>query len=72
MIGSPQFYAGTGGHSMWFSLDRGENWVRPNSHSGLYLEASIWTIASHPAIPETLLDSHTVPDGGHLVSHLRP
>ena len=55
MIGSPQFYAGTGGHSMWFSLDRGENWVRPNSHSGLYLEASIWTIASHPAIPETLL-----------------
>jgi photosystem II stability/assembly factor-like uncharacterized protein len=54
MGGTPQVYAGTGGHSAWFSLDKGESWVRPNSHSGLYLEASIWTIASHPAVPESL------------------
>jgi ligand-binding sensor domain-containing protein len=47
-------YAGTGGHSAWFSDDRGETWVHPNSHSGMYLEARVWTIASHPATPERL------------------
>src|SRR5260370_17478644 len=47
-------YAGTGGHSAWFSDDRGETWVHPNSHSGLYLEARVWAIASHPATPERL------------------
>jgi photosystem II stability/assembly factor-like uncharacterized protein len=55
MVNTPQVYAGTGGHSVWFSLDRGDSWVRPNSHSGLYLEAAIWTIASHPMVPDSLL-----------------
>ena len=26
----------------------------PNSHSGMYLEARVWSIASHPATPERL------------------
>ena len=47
-------YAGTGGHSAWFSDDAGETWVHPNSHSGMYLEARVWSIASHPATPERL------------------
>jgi photosystem II stability/assembly factor-like uncharacterized protein len=47
-------YAGTGGHSAWFSSDSGETWVHPNSHSGMYLEARVWSIASHPATAERL------------------
>src|ERR1700730_10849101 len=47
-------YAGTGGHSAWFSDDSGETWVHPNSHSGMYLEARVWSITSHPATPECL------------------
>ena len=47
-------YAGTGGHSAWFSDDAGATWVHPNSHSGMYLEARVWSIASHPATPERL------------------
>ena len=47
-------YAGTAGHSAWFSDDRGETWVHPNSHSGLYLEARVWALASHQAAPERL------------------
>lgn len=42
-------YAGTAGHSAWFSEDGGASWVHPNSHSGMYLEARVWTFASHPA-----------------------
>jgi photosystem II stability/assembly factor-like uncharacterized protein len=47
-------YAGTAGHSAWFSEDLGESWVHPNSHSGMYLEARVWSIASHPRTPERL------------------
>ena len=47
-------YAGTAGHSAWFSDDLGETWVHPNSHSGMYLEARVWGFASHPATPERL------------------
>ena len=47
-------YAGTAGHSAWFSDDRGESFVHPNSHSGMYLEARVWSIASHPKTPERL------------------
>lgn len=47
-------YAGTGGHSAWFSDDAGASFVHPNSHSGMYLEARVWSIASHPATPERL------------------
>ncbi|MGE0800466.1 MAG: WD40/YVTN/BNR-like repeat-containing protein [Lautropia sp.] len=47
-------YAGTAGHSAWFSEDGGASWVHPNSHSGLYLEARVWSFASHPARPDRL------------------
>jgi len=47
-------YAGTAGHSAWFSDDLGETWVHPNSHSGLYLEARVWAFSSHPSVPERL------------------
>lgn len=47
-------YAGTAGHSAWFSEDGGESFIHPNSHSGLYLEARVWAFASHPARRETL------------------
>lgn len=47
-------YAGTAGHSAWFSDDDGNSWVHPNSHSGLYLEARVWCLAAHPCTPETL------------------
>lgn len=42
-------YVGTAGHSAWFSEDGGELWVHPNSHSGMYLEARVWSMASHPS-----------------------
>jgi hypothetical protein len=44
-------YAGTAGHSAWFSEDAGESWVHPNSHSGMYLEARVWCFASHQVQP---------------------
>ena len=47
-------YAGTAGHSAWFSDDRGDTWVHPNSHSGMYLEARVWSFASDPKTPERL------------------
>ena len=49
-----RLYAGTAGHSAWFSDDLGDTWVHPNSHSGLYLEARVWALTSHPAVPERL------------------
>jgi photosystem II stability/assembly factor-like uncharacterized protein len=47
-------YAGTAGHSAWFSEDAGAAWLHPNSHSGMYLEARVWAFASHAAAPDTL------------------
>lgn len=47
-------YAGTAGHSAWFSDGGGETWVHPNSHSGMYLEARVWALASHPDTPDRL------------------
>lgn len=47
-------YAGTGGHSAWFSEDGGTTWVHPNSHSGMYLEARVWAMSSHAAAPDAL------------------
>ena len=49
-----QVYAGTAGHSAWFSDDLGVTWVHPNSHSGLYLEARVWCFASHSNTPTHL------------------
>ena len=48
-------YAGTAGHSAWFSDDLGQTWVHPNSHSGLYLEARVWTYSAHPLQPGSML-----------------
>jgi photosystem II stability/assembly factor-like uncharacterized protein len=44
-------YAGTAGHSAWFSADRGQRWLHPNSHSGLYLEARVWCFAADARLP---------------------
>lgn len=49
-----EVYAGTAGHSVWFSSDLGQTWVHPNSHSGMYLEARVWSFSSHPAAPRWL------------------
>ena len=43
-----EVYAGTAGHSVWFSHDEGESFIHPNSHSGMYLEARTWCFSSHP------------------------
>jgi photosystem II stability/assembly factor-like uncharacterized protein len=47
--GDVHVYAGTAGHSAWFSDDGGTSFVHPNSHSGMYLEQRVWSFASHPA-----------------------
>ena len=47
-------YAGTAGHSAWFSEDAGTSWTHPNSHSGMYLEARVWCFAKHGATPGIL------------------
>ena len=44
----------TSGLSVWFSNDIGETWDRPYSESGLYLEARVWALSSHPDAPEHL------------------
>ena len=51
----PHVYVGTVGHSAWFSEDGGTTWVHPNSHSGMYLEARVWSFASHAQRPDWLL-----------------
>lgn len=47
-------YAGTAGHSAWFSADLGQSWLHPNSHSGMYLETRVWSLCSHPELPQSL------------------
>ena len=54
IAGEVHVYVGTAGHSAWFSDDLGSTWVHPNSHSGMYLEARVWALSSHPAAPESL------------------
>jgi photosystem II stability/assembly factor-like uncharacterized protein len=49
-----RLYAGTAGHSTWFSSDLGDTWIHPNSHSGMYTEARVWAFSSHPDDPDTL------------------
>jgi len=50
----PRLYAGTAGHSAWFSDDLGDTWTHPNSHSGMYTEARVWALSSHPSDPQSL------------------
>ena len=45
-------YVGTAGHSVWFSEDGGLQFVHPNSHSGMYLEARVWSLSSHAKTPD--------------------
>ena len=52
--GEVHAYAGTAGHSAWFSDDLGSTWIHPNSHSGMYLEARVWALSSHPAVPDSV------------------
>jgi len=54
MSPSVKLYAGTAGHSAWFSSDLGDTWIHPNSHSGMYTEARVWALQSHPAEPDVL------------------
>ena len=54
MRNEQQIYAGTAGHSVWFSDDLGLNWAHPNSHSGMYLETRVWDMTTHPALPQYL------------------
>ena len=49
-----QVYVGTAGHSVWFSDDLGNRFIHPNSHSGMYLEARVWTFSSHPENKDVL------------------
>jgi len=49
-----EIYAGTAGHSVWFSDDLGLNWVHPNSQSGMYLETRVWAMTSHPELQQHL------------------
>jgi ligand-binding sensor domain-containing protein len=54
MTNQIEVYAGTAGHSAWFSNDLGQTWVHPNSHSGMYLEARVWSYCSHLDDPNLL------------------
>jgi photosystem II stability/assembly factor-like uncharacterized protein len=42
-------YVGTAGTAMWMSGDSGENWIRPYTDRGLYMESRIWSLTSQPA-----------------------
>jgi photosystem II stability/assembly factor-like uncharacterized protein len=46
---------GTSAHAAWFSTDLGETFERPTSKAGLYLEAAILSLATHPARPGIML-----------------
>ena len=54
MTFSQHVYVGTAGHSAWFSEDGGKTFVHPNSHSGMYLEARVWSFCDHPSEPTKL------------------
>ncbi len=55
MLDEIHVYAGTAGHSAWFSEDQGLTWSHPNSHSGMYLEARVWCFGSHAELHDTLV-----------------
>jgi photosystem II stability/assembly factor-like uncharacterized protein len=46
---------GTSAHAAWFSSDLGETFERPTSKAGLYLEAAILSLSSHPSQPRSML-----------------
>lgn len=49
-------YAASIGHSVWFSHDRGENWLRkPTPTGGMYNECRCWCVETHPDRPGEVL-----------------
>lgn len=54
-MSTPTLCIGTAGMSVWFSRDLGQTWERPYSESGLYLEARVWALSTHPSRPGELL-----------------
>lgn len=52
MASAAHLFVGTSGMSVWFSKDGGESWARPYIESGLYLEARVWALSSHPKTPQ--------------------
>lgn len=52
---TPRLYIGTCGFSLWYSEDFGETLVRLLSDSGLYSETRIFSLCTHPAVPDELL-----------------
>ncbi len=46
-------YAASVGHSVWFSEDLGEHWLRaPTPNGGIYNESRCWCLAVHEARPD--------------------
>ena len=46
-------YAASVGHSVWFSRDLGESWLRaPTPTGGIYNESRCWCLATHPDRPD--------------------
>jgi len=42
-------YAASVGHSVWFSQDLGNKWLRAHTHfGGIYNESRCWCVATHP------------------------
>jgi photosystem II stability/assembly factor-like uncharacterized protein len=52
---TPRLYVGTSGFSLWYSDDLGDTLVRLLSDSGLYSETRIFSLCTHPALPNQLL-----------------
>ena len=51
-----QAYAASIGHSIWFSEDRGEHWLRaPTNTGGIYNESRCWSVSTHPQRPGEVL-----------------
>lgn len=49
-------YAASVGHSVWFSQDRGESWLRAHTHTGgIYNESRCWCVSVHADRPGEVL-----------------
>lgn len=56
MPGQVMAYAASVGHSVWFSRDLGESWLRAHTNrGGIYNESRCWCISLHPARPGEVL-----------------